>query len=143
MSVPTDTFEGGCLCAAVRYRVAGPPLATSLCHCPSCRHASGAPAVAWSTFANAGFAFVAGSPARYASSPPVVRTFCPTCGTPLTYQHAEDADTIDVTTATLDHPERLARTREVWTAHRLAWVPLNPALEQLPRSSADARGEGS
>ena len=34
------------------------------------------------------FGFTKGAPARYRSSPPVVRTFCAACGTPLTYQHA-------------------------------------------------------
>ena len=39
--------EGGCLCRAVRYRVNGVPIVTSLCHCRTCRLAAGAPSVAW------------------------------------------------------------------------------------------------
>lgn len=132
-----DVIEGGCLCTAVRYRVAGPPVARSLCHCRSCRRASGAPVVAWTVVRSADFSFVAGAPARYASSPPVVRTFCSTCGTPLTYQHADSPDTIDVTTATLDAPERFAPTREVWTEHKLPWMPLNEALDHCRRDSAE------
>jgi hypothetical protein len=40
--------QGGCLCNSIGYRLTGVPLAQSLCHCRSCRLASGAPSVAWS-----------------------------------------------------------------------------------------------
>jgi hypothetical protein len=35
------TFEGGCLCGAVRYRVAAEPLAALACHCRDCQYVSG------------------------------------------------------------------------------------------------------
>ena len=66
-----------------------------------------------------------------------MRSFCGSCGTPLTYQHDDSPDTIDVTTATLDHPERFPPTREIWLEHRLAWETLNPMLVHYPRDSAD------
>src|SRR5262252_4014197 len=97
--------EGGCLCGAVRYRASDRALGTSICYCNSCRRASGAPSVAWVAFQAVDFAFVASQPASFRSSPPVVRTFCGKCGTPLTYQHDETPATIDVMTATLDSPE--------------------------------------
>jgi len=37
------SIEGGCQCGAVRYRAIEIPLARTLCHCRSCRRASGAP----------------------------------------------------------------------------------------------------
>lgn len=101
-------IEGGCLCAAIRYRITGAPLAQSLCHCKSCR-----------------------------SSPHVVRTFCGTCGTPLSYQHDERLDTTDVTTATLDRPDEFAPTREIWIEHKIPWETLNQNLRHYPRSSAE------
>lgn len=130
-----DVLEGGCLCAAVRYRVSGAALATSNCHCNSCRRASGAPSVAWGVFRSGDFAFIAGHPVAFRSSPPVVRTFCGRCGTPLTYQHDDSPGTIDVTTATLDSPERFPPTREIWLEHKLSWAPVNAALRHFPRSS--------
>ena len=79
--------EGGCLCGAIRYRVTAEPFARSICHCQSCRRASGAPSVAWAVFRPEDFSFVLGDPLRFESSPQVIRTFCGRCGTPLTYQH--------------------------------------------------------
>ena len=131
-----DLVDGGCLCAAVRYRVSGAPLATSICHCNSCRRASGAPSVAWVVLRTVDFAFVTGQPVTFRSSPPVVRTFCGKCGTPMTYQHDASPGTIDVTTATLDVPERFAPLREIWLEHKLPWQPVNEALPHFPRTSA-------
>jgi hypothetical protein len=133
--------EGGCLCGAIRYRVAGSPVARTLCHCQSCRRASGAPSVAWTVFAASDFALLSGKPVNFSSSPSVVRTFCGTCGTPLTYQRESRTQTIDVTTATLDAPNRFAPTCEIWTGEKLEWEALNAALPNHPRSSKPAADE--
>jgi hypothetical protein len=132
-----DIIQGGCLCSSTRYRISGAPLARSICHCRSCRLASGAPAVAWVVVHSDDFTFVSGEPTYFRSSPPVVRTFCPRCGTPLTYQHEDSPETIDVSTATLDAADRFAPTREIWLADKLAWTALNPALPHYRRTSAD------
>ena len=135
-----DEPQGGCLCNSIRYRFTGLPLAQSLCHCRSCRVASGAPSVAWIVVKRSDFAFVTGDPVRFRSSPSVVRTFCGKCGTPLTYQHDESPDTIDVTTATLEAPEAFPPNREIWLEHKIAWEPLNENLQHFQRSSSEGSG---
>jgi hypothetical protein len=127
--------QGGCLCHSIRYRIAGLPIAQSLCHCRSCRLAAGAPSVAWIVVKRRDFMFVVGEPTRFRSSPSVVRTFCGKCGTPLTYQNDDSPGTIDVTTATLDLPEAFPPTREIWLEHRLAWEPVNENLQHFRRDS--------
>jgi hypothetical protein len=133
------SVEGGCLCGLIRYRATGPARARTLCHCRSCRLASGAPSVAWSVFDITDFTFTAQPPARFNSSPPVTRTFCPRCGTPLTYQHESRPDAIDATTATLDHPEEFAPTMEIWVAQKLAWETLNDELPHFAGTSVRAK----
>jgi len=135
--VTIDAVEGGCLCTAIRYRVLGAPLAQSLCHCRSCRLASGAPSVAWIVVRRSDFQIVSGCPSGTRSSPQVLRTFCGTCGTSLTYQHDDSPDTIDVTTATLDRPDLYPPAREIWIEDAIAWETLNPALRHHPRSSQE------
>jgi hypothetical protein len=83
------------------------------------------------------FAFLKGEPVAFRSSPGVARAFCGKCGTPLTYQRDESPHTIDVTTATLDSPEKFAPTREIWIEHKLSWEQLNDALQHFPGSSSD------
>ncbi|GAA5071351.1 GFA family protein [Lysobacter panacisoli] len=126
-------IEGGCLCGAIRYRATAPPISRSICHCRSCRRAGGAPSVAWSTFHVNSLVFCQGVPMRYPSSEDVVRTFCGNCGTPLSYRHVLDTDTIDITTATLDAPEQFPPTRETWIEHKLPWERLNESTRHYPR----------
>ena len=119
--------DGGCLCGAVRYRVHGQPRSSSLCHCRSCRLASGAPAVAWVVFDDTRCELLQGHPATRRSSPRVVRSFCPRCGTPLSYRHADDPGVIQLTAATLDHPELYPPACEIWLEHHVAWEAVAPA----------------
>ena len=129
------SIEGGCLCGAVRYRATAPPVSRSICHCRSCRRASGAPSVAWSTFHVNSLVFTQGMPVRYRSSTAVERTFCGNCGTQLSYRHEEDVDSIDITTATLDSPEQFPPTKEIWIEHKLPWERANEAMRHYPRTS--------
>lgn len=131
--------EGGCLCGAVRYRVIGTPHSNGVCHCRSCRRASGAPSVAWFVVASPQFTILAGQPSTFRSSPPVVRSFCGRCGTPLSYQHDDSPDTIEITTATLDDPELFVPTKEIWLSQKVSWVASNPSVEHYPRGSQDGR----
>ena len=129
-------LEGGCLCGAVRYRVAGAPTATSHCHCDSCRRAAGAPTLAWAIFPEDKVKIVRGTLAIFASSPGVERGFCARCGTSLSYTRANRPGLFDVTTASLDDPEALPPAKEIWTEERLSWITPDPALPQYPRTSA-------
>lgn len=40
-AIPAPPHRGGCLCGQVRYRIDGPPLAVSACHCTDCRKLTG------------------------------------------------------------------------------------------------------
>ena len=127
--------EGGCLCGAIRYRVRGAALSTSLCHCRSCRLAAGGPTLAWAIFRNDDVEFVRGEPTEYRSSPPAHRGFCATCGTALTYRTEKRPDQLDITSATFDRPERFAPKKEIYVAEKLAWEVLHPAMVPFEGSS--------
>src|SRR5687767_1487922 len=107
-------LQGGCLCGFVRYEVTGPAISSSTCFCQSCRRASGAASVAWFTVPVRQHSWLAGQAASHRSSADVVRTFCPRCGTPLSYQHSDSPDDIELTSATLDEPEAMPPTEEIW-----------------------------
>ena len=130
-----QAIEGGCFCGAVRYRALAEPTARTLCHCESCRRASGAPSVAWVIFPAAAFAMLAGAPREHRSSAHVTRSFCGNCGTPLVYRSDRRPDVVDVPTPTLDDPEAFPPEREIWTGEKLAWEIVNAALPQFARSS--------
>jgi hypothetical protein len=128
---------GGCYCGRVRYEAAGALFHATLCHCADCRRIAAAPMVAWFSVASAGLRFVAGAPKYFASSAKVTRGFCAACGTPLTYQHADFADEIDITTCSLDSPEHVAPRDHTYTRERLPWVRTADGLPQFPAARAD------
>lgn len=121
MSSEANRFSGGCLCGAVRYECGAPLIAPVLCHCASCRRATGAHAVAWMTVRGEDFRYTRGSAAGFASSPGVVRGFCAACGSSLTYRNENSPGTIDVTIATLDDPAAIRPQDHIWMSDAVAW----------------------
>jgi len=124
----SPVLEGGCLCGQVRYRVRGAALSSSVCHCRSCRLASGAPSVAWFVVPLDRFEWLAGAPVERRSSPPVRRGFCNRCGTPLSYRNDDAPERIELTTATLDEPELMPPAHEIWHSDKLAWAASDATL---------------
>ena len=122
------SLKGHCCCGAVRYEARGVPRGATNCHCSICRRASGAPFVAWFTLATRDFRFVAGTPARFASSEHGTRSFCAACGTPLTFESSRFPGEIDVTTCSLEDPQRVPPTDHTRTSAKLAWVSLCDGL---------------
>lgn len=131
----TDAAEGGCLCGRLRYRVTGPAVARTLCHCASCRRATGGTSVGWAVFLNENFTRLAGEVREYSSSPGIYWGSCATCGSLVTYRRDSRPDHHDITTATLDDPDAFPPTVEIWTADKIAWETLNPALPHKTRST--------
>jgi len=132
-----STIQGGCFCGAVRYRITVPPRRVTHCHCLHCRRTSGAPFVTWAEFAAAEFTITEGVPARYSSKPRVTREFCAACGTQLTYRHADEPETVDVSAGSLDAPEALVPEDHVWAARKLPWIHLADGLPRFERSRFD------
>jgi hypothetical protein len=93
--------------------------------------------VAWFTVPRAEFRLVLGAPARFASSDRATRTFCPRCGTPLTFEADEYPDEIDVTTASLDDPEAMPPGDHTRTETQLRWLRLADGLPTYPDRRPD------
>jgi hypothetical protein len=131
-----DLRTGGCLCGAIRYRIAGAPVEALYCHCRMCQRAHGAPVVAWLTVPFSSFAVTAGEPGGYRSSPAAVRHFCAVCGTPLTWRAVDNPQFLDVSIASLDEPGAVAPSLHLWTESRLAWLEI---ADRLPRHPTNQR----
>lgn len=127
--------EGGCLCGAVRYRVTGEAVARTLCHCVSCRRATGGPSVGWAVFEKGDFTLLRGEVREYSSSPGIYWGSCAACGSLVAYRRDSRPGHRDITTATLDDPDRFPPTVEIWVGEKIGWETLDPALPHKPRSS--------
>ena len=130
-----SVFAGGCLCGEVRYRVTGRPLSSSICHCATCRRASGAPSVAWFVVPLDHFQWLRGDPNSFASSNTATRQYCGRCGSQIAYRHTDNPHLVELTTATLDDPEVFPPQREIWLAHKLSWEVTDPQRQLDPEES--------
>lgn len=112
---------GGCRCGAIRFVISDEPDRVAVCHCGDCRRSVGAPSVAWLILSRTSYVISCGSPMTHDSSPGVVRTFCGSCGTSLTYSHSNSPERIDVTVASLDDPGRFPPTKTSFESERIEW----------------------
>ena len=121
-------LKGHCQCGQLRYEADATPFDETACHCSICRRTSGAPFVAWFSVPVNSFRITQGTPASFRSTPQGTRSFCPRCGTPLTFQSTDHPDEIDVTTCSLDDPDRLPPKDHTHVATRLPWMQLADGL---------------
>jgi hypothetical protein len=125
-------LRGGCFCRAVRYEIDAEPTNQTICHCTMCRHVAGAPSVAWFSVPPDSVRFVAGEPQRFKSSEHATRSFCPDCGTTLTYQSTRSPGDLDITTCSLDEPDQAAPRDHTFVRSKLSWVTMADGLPTYP-----------
>lgn len=130
------SFEGGCLCGAVRYRAISAPVRGVICHCSMCRRHSGAPALAFVHFRAEDFAWVQGQPTRFRSSQFAERLHCSNCGSTLGMCEDVLADRVQVAAGSLDEPERVHIDDHVWTEDAISWFGAEDGLPRFPRASS-------
>lgn len=126
-----DEITGGCFCGNVRYVIASPSPKATICHCAGCRRASAAPAVAWITVLAEDFHLTQGALRTVRGMATVpdtcdsyggTRGFCPDCGTPITYVGDDRQNVIDITTGSLDDPNRFPPEEDVFAEQKVAWM---------------------
>ena len=122
---------GGCFCGSVRYRIEDAAPKATICHCEGCRKASGAPVVAWITvradalrLVQGELRTVRGGKVEHESCDGFggTRSFCGQCGSQITFAGDGHADYIDITTGTLDDPNRFPPTEDSFAERKLVWI---------------------
>ncbi len=109
--------QGGCLCGALRYEVAGQPGRVTLCHCKFCQRATGGAYLVEPIFGSGDFSVIKGAPKTYThvsegSGKKVHVHFCDTCGTKLFLTFERFADAVGVYGGTFDDPNWFDLTPE-------------------------------
>lgn len=120
-------IEGGCFCRNIRFVINETPedkFLVANCHCSMCRRTSAAPFVTWLVIPKTTFRYTSGSPKILQSSEKGKRHFCPDCGTPLLFMTTERPHKVDITTGSLDEPDRFVPTVNIHEESRLSWVHL-------------------
>lgn len=131
---------GGCFCGRVRYELNQPPLRVRHCHCVMCQRAAGAPIIPWIMVEVDTLKFTGEEPTFFRSSAQAERSFCPDCGTALTYQYDGRMQEIDVALATLDDPGQLPIGVHVFANNAITWLEIDrhiPVREGMGEWLAD------
>jgi hypothetical protein len=127
---PPETLHGRCFCGAVAFTASGEPFQVSWCHCRDCRRQTGAPAVVWAGFRSDQIT-ITGTRKRRQSSAHVIRSFCPECGTPMTYEDERLEGEIYIHAGLFDEADRLVPDSHAYVTSKLFWLHLEDGLTKL------------
>ena len=132
--------EGGCLCGAVRYRVEGEPVRSSVCHCTGCQRRTGSAFGFGAYFKAEQVKILRGELTTYEhlsdeSGRWLRFEFCPKCGTQVTWTVEAMPDTRAVGVGTLDDPKSMKPHRFGWFRSAHAWVVPPKGVEIVPTSA--------
>lgn len=127
-------IEGGCLCGAVRYESDAEPLFAVNCHCRHCQMTSGSthlpgiglPAAAFSLTGDVTWYKITND--RGGTS---MRSFCPTCGTPIMGQ-IEGEELVFLHAITLDDPSVFTPQMDIFESSAQHFDRFDEALPRFP-----------
>lgn len=132
---PGRAAGGGCMCGAVRIRAVGEPTGVVYCHCRDCRASNGAPVSLFAGYRAGQVVWLRGGPKGYRSSANVVRSFCPECGTPLSYEDGGLPGQVYVPVGVFDAPEAFEPEVHDWVSRRIRWFNVRDDLPRHQESS--------
>ena len=125
-----DVRQGGCLCGAVRFEINMDGHRTGNCHCRDCQKNSGSAFMPFTNVDAGHFRWIASPDGAFSASEKAVRRFCTKCGTPLTWEGVDDADTMSVSTGALDDPSGVEISYEIYTRSRWDSISAAPGARQ-------------
>jgi len=124
---------GGCLCGAVRYRIAGTLRQAIACHCGQCRRTTGHYAV-FAACGNDRLTFESDDAlAWYESSPGVRRGFCARCGSTLFWDD-ESRPYVAVAAGSLDAPTGIRLAAHIFAADKGDYYEIGDGLPRYAQN---------
>lgn len=138
-----DTFEGGCTCGAVRYRMESKPMFIHCCHCTWCQRETGASFALNAMIEADRVTLLQGEPELVAtpSSSGVDQDICrcPRCRIAVWSNYSGAGDKINfIRVGTLDEAHRLPPDIHIYTSTKQPWVVIPegmPAVDEYYRRS--------
>ena len=126
-----QTFDGGCTCRDVRYRMTSTPLFVHCCHCRWCQRETGASFALNAMIEADRVKILQGAPERIDtpsnSGKGQAIWRCPTCKVAVWSNYAGAGDKLRfVRVGTLDDPDRMPPDIHIFTASKQPWVVLSP-----------------
>jgi hypothetical protein len=124
----TETFEGGCSCGAVRYRLTSRPLFAHCCHCLDCQKQTGSAFAINALIETSRIDMLQGKPIAYDMPSPSGRGHdiyrCEKCGVALWSDYGRRPYLRFVRVSTLDEPHAIEPDVHIFTRSKVPWVRL-------------------
>lgn len=139
----SQTYEGGCTCRAVRYRMTSRPMFVHCCHCRWCQRETGA-SFALNAMIEADRVELLQGEIECVDTPSLsgkgqIISRCPTCHVAVWSNYAGGGDAVRfVRVGTLDEPDRLPPDIHIFTSSKQPWVVLpegTPAVDEYYKAS--------
>jgi hypothetical protein len=138
MDKPERTYEGGCTCRQVRYRMTSKPLIVHCCHCSWCQRETGT-AFALNAMIESdrvqllqGEVVVIDTPSNSGQGQRISR--CPKCSVAVWSNYVGAGDALRfVRVGTMDEPGALPPDIHIFTSTKQPWLALPPGM----RSAAE------
>ena len=130
----SDEHFGGCACGAVRYRVLGKPIVSSVCHCKFCQKRLASAFAILAVFPEESVEVTQGGVAEceYRSDESgrgLRMRFCPKCGTTVSHTSQIRRGYRVVAVPTLDEQDWFEIDRHIWTRSKMPWVTIPEGVE--------------
>ena len=122
------TFDGGCACGAVRYRLTSLPMVVHCCHCRDCQRQTGSAFVINALIETDRIDILSGAPEAVTvptdSGHPHDIYRCPSCRIAVWSDYGRRPPLRFVRVGTLDQPDILLPDVHIYTRSKLPWVVL-------------------
>ncbi|HEX3140223.1 MAG TPA: GFA family protein [Rhizobacter sp.] len=129
----TPSFDGGCTCRRVRYRMTSVPLFVHCCHCRWCQRETGASFALNAMIETDRVQLLSGevdpvlTPSESGRGQTICR--CPSCRVAVWSHYAGAGTAVSfMRVGTLDEPDRLPPDIHIFTASKQPWVLLPPGV---------------
>jgi len=132
-----ETFEGGCACRRIHYRMNGRPFVVHCCHCSWCQRETGS-AFAVNALVEADRVdLLAGEPERVVtpslSGKGQIILRCPDCRVALWSHYPGGGEAVNfMRVGTLDEPAAMPPDIHIYTSTKLPWVTLPEGVPAFP-----------
>lgn len=124
----SETFEGGCSCGAVRYRLTSRPLFTHCCHCLDCQNQTGSAFAINALIETDRIEMLQGEPVIIDMPSPSGRGHeihrCPKCQVALWSNYGKRSYLRFVRVPTLDQPHAIEPDVHIFARSKVPWVEL-------------------
>ncbi len=131
-------ISGSCLCGAVRYETASEPVLMGVCHCKHCQKQSGSAFSMLVAFPKGTLVLSGERLAEFRdvgdSHQPVLRKFCPKCGSPVISEVAVLPMWDFIKAGTLDDTSWFKPQFHMFCEHALTWAVPDDGAPRIPRN---------